>query len=90
MTLYQRERYIRAMVNDLLYSGIIGGIIGALVSAIVASILNYHYQKKLLKQQLNFQEKLFEKQRNHDKDMQRRDANIKRTGIPGLREVGGG
>ena len=47
---------------SFLYSGALGALLGGLVSAWVSVRLNYTYQNKLLKKQLQFQQRLLEQQ----------------------------
>lgn len=74
--------------NSLL-SGFIGSAIGALV-VVITSVASRKWQAEENQKRREHDVRIQERQHKHDKDMQRREENIKRTGIASLREVGGG
>jgi gas vesicle protein len=70
-------------------SGLAGGIIGALASLITA-YLQHRWNRAENEKQRQHERSLHDAQERHDKDMQRRSENYKKSGIPGMREIGGG
>ncbi|MFC5049085.1 hypothetical protein ACFPK9_16015 [Rubritalea spongiae] len=75
-------------INNLL-SGFIGAVIALLGAFGVAWYQQYKTAKENEKQRKH-EMNLFAAQKAHDKDMQRRENNIRNTGMASRREVGGG
>jgi len=75
-------------INNLI-SGLIGSIIG-----VVSAFLIAFFQGRFLARENEKQRKhdlhLQDQKERHDRDMQRREQNIKKTGIASTRDVGGG
>ena len=72
-----------------LISGLIGSAIGV-VSAFLIAVYNSKCAAKENEKQRAHDIRMNSAKENHDKDMQRREQNIKKTGIASMREIGGG
>jgi hypothetical protein len=70
-------------------SGLIGSAIGV-VSAFLIAIYQSRCAAKENEKQRAHDFRLNAAKEKHDKDMQRREQNIKNTGIASMREIGGG
>jgi hypothetical protein len=70
-------------------SGLAGGVIGAF-SALATAYVQHRWTKAENEKQRAHERSLQQAREKHDKDMQRRGENYKRSGIPGMREIGGG
>jgi len=72
-----------------LISGFLGSAIGVFAAFLIALLQKRWTAQENEKQRIH-ERALQESQHRHDKDMERRAENIKRTGIASMREVGGG
>jgi len=72
-----------------LISGFLGSAIGVFAAFLIA-VLQKRWTAQENEKQRAHKRSLQDAQQRHDKDMQRRAENIKRTGIASMREVGGG
>jgi gas vesicle protein len=70
-------------------SGLIGGVIGASAS-LLAAYLQHQWNRDENEKQRAHEQSLQRARERHDKDMQRREENIRKTGIASRREIGGG
>lgn len=72
-----------------LVSGIVGGVI-ALLGAFLIAYFQYRWAVKENEKQRVHDLRMNDKREKHDKDMQRREQNIRSSGIADRREIGGG
>jgi hypothetical protein len=72
-----------------LVSGIIGGLI-ALLGAFLIAYMQHRWTAKENAKKRALDMQIHQDQKRHDKDMQRRENNIRKTGIASMREIGGG
>lgn len=84
-------------MNELIlspfFSNLISGLVGAVLGIFGAfgiAFLQNRWSRQESERQRVHEADMFDKQVRHDKDMQRREQNIKKTGHASLREIGGG